>query len=291
MKKIIVQIKGGLGNQLFCYAAARRMALINDAELVIDNVTGFKMDFQYKRKYELNNFQIQARIATSVERMEPFGRYRRGFAKWIARKKPFFKRNYIEQKRPDFDKRLICFPVKGAIYLDGYWQSEGYFKDIGAVIRKDLQIVPPQDSKNQRMVEQIKGSNSVCIHIRWFSKTDNSGHNVAQDYYLRAVKLIQENVKNPHFFIFSDDTDTSRQLLDLSKEKVTYVRHNHSCAFADIWLMHYCKHFVIANSTFSWWGAWLGELESKIVIAPNKKIEGVGAWGFSGLLPERWLLV
>ena len=94
MNKIIPRIFGGLGNQLFCYAAARRLALVNDAELVIDDVTGFARDREYRRQYMLDRFRIPVRKATPAERLEPFERYRRGLMKWLSRSKPFMERHY-----------------------------------------------------------------------------------------------------------------------------------------------------------------------------------------------------
>jgi hypothetical protein len=107
LNKLIVRIKGGLGNQLFCYAAARRLALVNDAELVIDDVTGFARDQQYRRRYMLDRFNILARKATPRERLEPFERYRRGVMRLLSRRKPFVERHYLEREGIEFDERLL----------------------------------------------------------------------------------------------------------------------------------------------------------------------------------------
>src|SRR6266853_438179 len=96
--RVIARIKGGLGNQLFCYAAARRLALVNNAELVIDDVTGFVRDRQYRRRYALDHFHISVRKATPAERLEPLERYRRGLMKWLSRRKPLEERCYVEQE-------------------------------------------------------------------------------------------------------------------------------------------------------------------------------------------------
>src|SRR6266568_7782352 len=101
-RRVISRIRGGLGNQLFCYAAARRLALVNNAELVIDNVSGFVRDRMYCRKYMLDRFQIPVRKATPVERLEPFERYRRGMMKRLAYRKAFTERRYLEQEGIDF---------------------------------------------------------------------------------------------------------------------------------------------------------------------------------------------
>ena len=154
-RKIITRVKGGLGNQLFCYAAARRLAWINNAELVIDDITGFARDRLYYRRYMLDHFNISARKATPFERLEPFERYRRGFMKWLSRRKPFAQRGYLEQEGQEFDQRLLVLKVNGLLYLDGLWQSEGYFVDMEQTIRDDLRIASPPDALNQRMGDEI----------------------------------------------------------------------------------------------------------------------------------------
>ncbi len=294
MAKIIARIKGGLGNQLFCYAAARRLALINNAELVIDDVTGFVRDRLYKREFQLDRFNIQSRKATPFERMEPFERYRRGIAKFIARRKPFYRRAYVEQEGLDFDPRLLDFKVTGTVYLDGLWQSESYFKDFDSTLRQDLHITPPEDYDNRRMAEKIESCDAVGVHARWFNKPGETGsvdksHNLQKEYYSRAIDMICAGMSNPHFFLFSDFPEAARSLIPVSKNMVSPVAHNgQDRAYADLWLMTLCKHFIIANSTFSWWGAWLSEHSSKIVIAPDVRIEGLTAWSFEGLIPQNW---
>jgi hypothetical protein len=262
MNSVVVRIKGGLGNQLFCYAAARRLALVNNAQLIIDDVSGFSRDSQYRRKYMLDKFKIPIRKATPTERLEPFERCRRGIMKWLSRHKRFENREYIEQEGHDFDERLLSLKVNGTIYLDGYWQSEDYFKDVEHTIRQDLQIVPPTGSENHYTADQIRKCNSVALHVRWF---DNPGapatHNAAEDYYVRAIGLIEAKTDLPWYFIFSDKPEAVHSRLTLPKERVSFVLHNRGDenAYADLWLMMQCRHFITANSTFSWWGAWLGE--------------------------------
>jgi hypothetical protein len=295
--KVIVRVLGGLGNQLFCYAAARRLALANNAELVIDDVSGFTRDFRYQRQCALDHFHITARKATPRERLEPFPRYRRYLAKMIARRRPFSRRKYVEQEGIDFDSRLLNYAVEGTVYLDGLWQSEGYFKDIEDVLREDLLIDPPRDSANEDMADRIRSAKAVGVHVRWFEKPqpggDGSEYNLESGYYSRAVKWIMDRVDDPHFFLFSDDPDAARLLVKLPEDLVTCMDHNRGAenAPADLWLMTQCKHFIIANSTFSWWGAWLSRFPDKMVLGPALKIEGMAAWGFKGLVPDEWIKV
>ena len=287
MSKVIVRIKGGVGNQLFCYAAARRLAIVNKSELVLDNVTGFVRDHKYRRQFLLDKFHIPARKAMAVERLEPFERYRRSFAKVMARRRPFEQRRYVEQEGKDFNPRLLDLKVSETVYLDGYWQSEGYFKDVEKTIRKDLKMEPPNDSFNRRMAEKILNCNSVAVHCRWFDPPDNTAvHNAPADYYHRAINEIERHVDNPQYFIFSDDPQAARSMLGLHAERVVTVDHNRGDenVWVDLWLMTLCKDFIIANSTFSWWGAWLGESDSTIVVAPGFRVSGITSWGFDGLI-------
>jgi hypothetical protein len=290
--QVISRLKGGLGNQLFCYAAARRLAVVNHAELVIDDVTGFARDRLYRRRYSLDRFNISARKATARERMEPFERYRRGVAKWLARRHPFSERRYLEQEGIEFDERLLSKKVDGVLRLDGLWQSEQYFLDVEQTIRRDLTIVGPTDAANKRMEEAILGSNAVALHVRWFDAPGaESNHNVSADYYRRAIRLVEERVESPRYFLFSDDPDAARRTLGLPESQVTAVVHNRGDenAYADLWLITLCRHFITANSTFSWWGAWLGGQAGKVVVTSSLKTDGKTAWGFRGLIPDGWL--
>jgi hypothetical protein len=292
--KVITRIKGGLGNQLFCYSAARRLALANNAELVIDDVTGFARDRGYRRQYMLDPFSVPVRKATPAERLEPFERYRRGLMKWLSRGKPFSERRYLEQEGIDFDERLLAVKVPGTLYLDGYWQSEGYFKDVEQTIREDLRITPPTDGLNQRMAGEIRGSNAVALHVRWFDAPGSTEtHNLSPDYYQRSIALMERKLEFPRYFLFSDDPDLARANLTLPESRVTFVCHNRGDdnAYADLWLMTLCRHFITANSTFSWWGAWLGGDGSKIVCTPGLIIDGKAAWGFKGQIPDQWIKV
>lgn len=292
-KKIIPLILGGIGNQLFIYSAMRRLALINHAELVLDDVSGFAYDYEYQRNYQLNHFYIPCRKATPNERLEPFSRLRRYMKYHCNQYLPFEKRNYLVQEGVDFDHRLLTYRPKNTLYIQGYWQSEDYFKDVEQTIREDLRIHPPTDSINLSMANQIKQCTSVAFHVRFFDEPDkNQGDNISTDYYQIALKKMQQYVPNAHYFLFSDHPEFARTHIFLPDNQVTLVGHNQgdAMAYADLWLMSQCQHFIIANSTFSWWGAWLSKNMEKIVITPGfEKRFGKTFWGFDGLLPKSWI--
>jgi hypothetical protein len=291
--KIIARLFGGLGNQLFIYAAARRLALVNDTEVVLDDVSGFTHDVVYQRQYQLDHFSIPCRKATALERLEPFGRLRRKVLRNWNQRKPFEARAYLLQDGIDFDPSLLQFKPRGKVYMEGYWQSEKYFKDVEGTIRQDLEIKPPTDSANLDMADQIRSSLAVALHVRFFDEPYAEGiNNAPGDYYIRAIETMERLVPLAHYFIFSDQPEAARARIPLPDARVTLVSHNQGDehAYADLWLMTLCQHFVIANSTFSWWGAWLANNPSKQVIAPGFEMrEGKMWWGFDGLLPDQWI--
>ena len=301
-RKVIVRLKGGLGNQLFCYAAARRLSLVNDAELVLDTVTGFEYDHIYKRTYSLGCFSIPARLATPQERMEPFGRVRRMIARKLSERKPLPQRRYIQQVGVDFDPSILALRLQeGTTYFDPFGQSEGYFADIRKELQQDLVMNVPHERDNLAMSEKIESSDSVALHVRWFDSGDGEqSSNLSQAYYEQAIQKMLAQVPEAHFFVFSDRPDQTEALLMplMAGRPFTLVRHNaaNRNAEADFWLMHQCRHFIIGNSTFAWWAAWLAEQEKSgtLIFAPSRNVDpshSVTAWGFPGLLPDRWTVL
>lgn len=291
--QIIPRIFGGLGNQLFCYAAARRLALVHNAELIIDDVSGFARDHTHQRHFQLDHFSIPCRKATAAERLEPFARFRRYFKRRLNKRLPFEERGYIMQEGIDFDPRLLQVRLNGTVYLEGYWQSEGYFKDVEPTIRSDLRIRPPINKINLEMAARIHDCVAVAVHVRFFHMPNQGGiNNAPGDYYARAVAQMETFAHGAHYFVFSDQPEAARARIPLPDARVTCVAHNQgdANAYADLWLMRQCQHFIIANSTFSWWGAWLAENANKIIIAPGFELrEGVAWWGFDGLIPHDWI--
>jgi hypothetical protein len=212
--------------------------------------------------------------------------------KWVSKGKPYNKRKYVEQNLVDYDPRLLEFKINGTLYLEGYWQSENYFKDIESLIRNDLQVVSPINTENKLLGEKIMNEDAVCLHVRMFNKTDVSGpHNLSKDYYHRAIKRLEVDYLPSHYYVFSENPEFAKRVLPSTLKKVIYVTHNdHSQAYADLRLMSLCKAFVTANSSFSWWGAWLSGSEH--VVAPDIMLNSTGPyWGFKGLIPEYWTII
>lgn len=293
MNAVIPRVAGGIGNQLFIYAAAKRLAIANSMNLVIDDKSGFKYDTQYKRFYQLDKFNISSRTATPTERLEPFSKIRRYLKRKINKSYSFSQREYITQEKIGFDTRLLSFQPRGNVYLEGYWQSENYFKDIEHIIRQDLIIKPPVDGFNVATAERMKNTIAIAVHVRFFDMVNIAdSSNCQSNYYHAAIEKMEEKIPNAHYFIFSDKPALARLAISLPDDRITIIDHNTGDinAYADLWLMSLCKHFIIANSTFSWWGAWLSDNKEKVVISPDIKItSGVTQWGFDGLIPDGWM--
>ena len=175
--------------------------------------------------------------------------------------------------------------------------SEDYFKDVAETIRADMQIIPPIDPVNLAMAKKICECKAVAVHVRYFDEPHASSiNNAPSDYYNRAVEAMERIEPAAHYFVFSDQPEAARARITLPASRVTLVAHNQGDehAYADLWLMTQCQHFIIANSTFSWWGAWLATNPAKQVIAPGFEIKDntkVTTWGFKGLLPQEWIKI
>lgn len=299
---VVARIKGGLGNQLFIYAAARRLALNNNVPLKLDIISGFQRDY-YQRTYRLQHFNIQGEVASRRQSFEGiFGRLRRQVLKQLAKFSEFEKRRYITEESPEFDPRLLNLKVNGVTYLEGIWASEQYFKDIAGIIRADLQIVTRHDSRDLALAEKIQSANSVGLHVRrlreFTGKSEAepipSSLALSADYYQRGIEIIAGKVADPVFYCFGDYPQWFSQNNPMDFPLVVINHNKDEKDYEDLWLMSLCKHFIIANSTFSWWGAWLSEHPDKIVITPggNHDCAIPGMTIFSrDAIPSGWLKI
>jgi hypothetical protein len=276
--------------------------LVNDAELVLDTVTGFEYDHLYKRKYSLANFSIPARLATHQERMEPFGRVRRMIVRKLSERKPLNKRRYIQQVGVDFDPRILALRLQeGTTYFDAFGQSEKYFADIREQLKQDLKMLPAVNLDTQNIATAINSTRSVALHMRWFDNGLNeNSSNISLGYYAQAIAKLLTKIPAAHFFVFTDRPDKVSGMMEslLKKNPFTLVSQTvmHESAETDFWLMRQCRHFIIGNSTFAWWAAWLAEQDRSgtQVFAPLRNVNpehSVTAWGFPGLLPDRWTML
>ena len=263
---VVAQIIGGLGNQLFQYATARALAQRLGLPLALD-ISGFD---QYPlRRFQLDRFRVSIRRASMTDLFLLNGQHR-FYRTIIPRNWQFYViqeavHHYHEIQIPNNFRKL---------YLLGYWQSEKYFQQIADLIREEIRLPDEPKGLNADLLAQIQNTDAVSIHVRRGDYITNpiaaAWHGACElDYYQRAIAYIEKQTQRPQFYIFSDDIPWVKANLHIN-HPTTYVDHNANDPCEDLRLMSACKHFIIANSSFSWWGAWLAEYSQKIVIAPKR---------------------
>lgn len=275
---ITVKLMGGLGNQMFQYAIGRAVSLDRGDTLVLDKSF---YDVEHKnvttRKYELSYFNINPSFK-NYRISGKFILFRDALFRTIARHLSMIYPQYVLERTLLYDTSQ--FEGKnGDIYFDGFWPCEKYFSHHAKEIREDFQFRIPQSSINKRWSDIITDTCSICLHVRRGDYVTNPdaakchGSLIGDDglrYYRDAITYIASRVQNPVFFLFSDDIEWVKNNLSI-EYPVYYMDHNGpSEDYEDLRLMTQCKHFIIANSSFSWWGAWLSKSEEKIVICPKK---------------------
>lgn len=293
-KTVTIRLKGGLGNQLFQYAAAKNIAVNNGLELLVDVHSGF-VDDDYKRSFALSVFNIKAQIVecekmkqTIVHKLVKFWEFKSEHRSFIA-----FGNNVIE-KTYNFSDEIEKYVVSKSIILEGYFHSEKYFKNIRNIILEEFKFTVPPDTHNLKILEEISVRASVSLHVRKYdnSKTiDSSAINgiCSLDYYQKAIMFMQEKLQNPCFYLFSDDMDWVKENLKISGGQVVFMDFNGTDNDReDFRLMSACKHNIIANSSFSWWAAWLNSNPYKIVIAPNKWLS-TSRYDYKDVVPDNWI--
>lgn len=289
MMTVTVRLIGGLGNQLFQYAAARALALRRGAQVKLD-LTAFES--YGLRRYELASYPIAAGIATAEE-LQAIGKEQPAsglLARLVGQLKASRLHHYREPSY-NFDPRLAEQPLP--LLMDGYWQSERYFLDFAGVLRAELTPQEPLEAVNAELAERIRATTAVSLHVRrgdYVSDAHtNAYHGVCSlDYYRAAVAHIRERVPEAQLFVFSDDHDWTRDNLKLDLPTSYVTANSADKGFRDLQLMSMCKHHIIANSSFSWWGAWLNPSPDKIVAAP-KRWFAKGGNDTRDLLPPAWV--
>ena len=277
---IMVKIIGGLGNQMFQYATGRSIALKNNVELKLD-ISGF--DVYKLHAYGLDKFNIVENIATEKE-VKEFTRWkidvRDNFKKYYQVLEntfnyviPYYKRKYVRERDYPFDPDIL--KIKDNAYLDGYWGSEKYFLENESTIRKDFTVKQESDLVNQSMAAKILDTNSISVHFRrgdYVSdpKTNAIHGTCSLDYYYKAIEDVSKYVSDPCFFIFSNDPAWVKENFSIPYPMNLVTVNGPEKNYEDLHLMSLCKHHIIANSTFSWWGAWLGTNKDKRIYTPKR---------------------
>ncbi|MCW3073844.1 MAG: hypothetical protein JWP69_913 [Flaviaesturariibacter sp.] len=283
---IISRIIGGLGNQLFQYAAGKALAEMHGVELKLDTCL---FSTEQLRNFDLSQLNADVSIATNEEiatlkaanSRQRIRSYLTAYKSKTFYKEPFF---HFDPKFRKLSKN---------IYVQGYFQSEKYFLSIQHKIRELFQ---PKESVIATVLEfgkALNEHNSVAIHIRrgdYSNETTRKVHGIIPlSYYEDAVKIIQTKIAAPRFYIFSDDGAWVQENLAIPNAAVVSGVQSKT-HFEDLFLMSQCRHNIIANSSFSWWGAWLNANSNKTVIAP-KQWFNQGPKDTQDLIPERWIKI
>lgn len=294
---IIVKLKGGLGNQMFQYAAGRQLAQLHNTQLKLDIFSLAGSGIDIPRDYELKHLSVTAGIATAAEvellRRQGYGPVRRllsAVSSLSGRKLPL-PGDYCE---PHFNYDPNFFVTTDNRYLDGYWQSEKYFAAVAENIREEFTVRNPLEGLNLELAARIGITESVSLHVR---RGDYVTHPIianyhgicSPEYYKRAIKIISKELNLPHFFVFSDDPTWVQANLTIPFSS-TFISHNGSFGHEDLRLMSLCRHHIIANSSFSWWGAWLNRNPGKIIVSPSRWFTNPEI-DTCDLLPGTWLRI
>ena len=262
---------GGLGNQMFQYAAGKALSIKNNAPLKLD-LSWFQA--AEARPYLLDNFKIKAEKATKNEIASFRGEKNELFQSKITRTIANTLGNRMfREKEFSFNKKFLS--ISDDTYIKGYFQSDKYFNAIEESIKKEFSLSSPLSSRHDETIQKIRDSHSVSVHIRrgdYVSslKASEFHGNLGMPYYRHAATTIADKTTAKlHFFIFSDDIEWARKNLTLDYPTTFIEGGNEANCHEEMYLMSLCKHNIIANSTFSWWGAWLNNNAEKMVIAPE----------------------
>lgn len=292
---IITKLEGGHSNQLFQYATGRRLAHKLGAEFYMDkwwfdNV----IDVDTPRFYELQDYNFPQRFINRKDFVlaedKPENLKVKLYKITKGRSKPRIK--HVRQKGNGFNPEVLN--LGDNVYLDGWWQDEQFFKDIRPLLLKETELKTKPNIQNAKWLKQIKSSNSVSLHIRRGDYVENEltkkFHGVLEPaYYQKALDYLNKMTGQKDFglFVFSNDIDWCKQNLKF-KYPTTFIDGKNSGA-EDMRLMKHCKHNVMANSSFSWWGAWLNQNLDKIVIAPKAWFKDKKANAETGIVPPGWI--
>jgi hypothetical protein len=292
---IYVRLDGGVGNQMFQYAAGRSLALRHNTNVVLD--VSYIQDASRKvtaRQYGLDAFQIDAKLCSAKElsiekRLARFPR----FFHWMSNRKI-----YCEKDR-GFNREFLLLPDN--VYLCGYWQSYKYFTSIGDKLVNEFSVIQKHCQHGEKILREIRSSNSVAVHIRRGDYLSLAAaakfHGILPiEYYKTAIKKIQQTQRNLHFFIFSDDIRWSKENVSSIGGPLTFVGLEEKLQpWQDLDLMKSCQHNILANSSFSWWSAWLGmqvaPKHEKVIIAPKQWFAGKKVEETTDRFPEGWILL
>jgi len=275
-KTVTASLCGGLGNQLFQYAAARALAAQHKANLILDLSWFEKVHYLRGvtvRSYALEPFSLPVQLKKNKPVLKWFSRLAFFLEKVIfSLKLPLIHGLYIE-KSFNFDPNF--YKLEAPVRLSGYWQSFKYFESIASLIRSEIGTPRHLSMASAKVLDKIRSTDAICIHVRrgdYISNQSASDYHglCSMDYYQRGVELVLEGLISPQGFVFTDDPDWAKECLQLPIPFMVVDVNGPEAAHEDLWLMSACRRFIIANSSLSWWGAWLSAATDKIVVAPQR---------------------
>jgi hypothetical protein len=291
---IVIKIVGGLGNQLFQYATAISIARKFQKEIRLDIYAFQNPKYMEHEGFLLNHvYGIDTPIVSEKELFNIIGMLYPLRKKAHRLNTKLFLKNFIFENNPYEFKVNLVNKYKNRIYLDGMWQSYKYFDNEIDYLRKIYKPKEEYLSNNVKLIiKKFKNENSVSIHVRRGDYITNAEYNkifnvVYEEYYDEAIKIIKNKIENPIFYIFTNDVEWVKNNKLFNNMKIMSIKESYS--WVDMYLMQNCRHNIIANSTFSWWSAFLNNNIEKIVISPkywtSKKEE------LDLLLPDEWIKI
>jgi hypothetical protein len=296
---IVVKLQGGLGNQMFQYAAGRELQRRNGGDLVLDLtllLDRFPRNNVVFRNYDLDIFRIQPRLTllSQLSRRLPIPLLYLHTASTLVRLQDCvgFQHHIVDTIK--FREEVL--EARGNVYLDGYWQSPKYFVGSEATLRREFEVKQPLSDAGERVAAQMASTDSICVNVRRAdyvtlqASSDTHGF-MGKEYYDLGIEKIAPQLKTPHIFVTSDDVEWCRENLQFEYPTTILGHEYKGYKFGEyLTLMSRCKHFLISNSTFAWWAAWMNPSPDKIVVCPKKwfrdsKIDS------SDLIPPEWIRV
>ena len=279
MKKIIVRIAEGLGNQLFMYSHAYSLSKKLGYELQIDNTSGYFKTKNRLRNYELDKFNIST---PTCDDNDKFDTYPKDFKRKLLKMLDLIKTNkcfYLEKKNNDKSTAYFDFSnyqFSNKLFTEGYFQTEKYFIDYSKDLKKELLIKSDYLDNNNKYIDLLKKDNSVSICIRQnrYSegkiKDNNKSNQFTQNtinYIERSVSFFKKKIDKPVFFIWSNDFKHLRNYFN--EKDFIFIENEKNKSLNDFNLLMHAKHFIVGPTPFHWWGAWLNQNKNKICLRPN----------------------
>ncbi len=283
-RQIISRIYGGLGNQMFQFAMGRAMALRSQSSLLLD--TRY-FNSAPSVTFRLDHFNIGPAVVAG--KLPPQRKEER--LRYLLWRRLGFPPHRVKERALSFDTTMLV--PRTNVWLDGYWQSERYFADCIDTIRNDFRIVTPPSDENAKHLAAIAACPAISLHVRRgdYLLPENQALFAAcsKQYYAKAVDLMASKMsEEPIIYVFSDDPDWARDNLSFPVEKRVMGHNGRDADYEDMRLMSACRNHIIANSSFSWWGAWLNPAPDKIVIGPASWFADPSSSN-PDILPDSWL--